>query len=114
MILVPSQRTLRFPIRVRYFDDAILEALGAKHAASFSPPWDATPHDAAPRATPQQVVMLGAGMDSRPWRLPLPPGVRWFEIDRVDVLNAKCKALAKAGAALGPTCKDSDACVQVT
>jgi O-methyltransferase involved in polyketide biosynthesis len=46
-----------------------------------------------------QVVMLGAGMDTRPWRLALPPGTRWFELDRQDVLAAKQRAMAAAGAA---------------
>lgn len=29
-----------------------------------------------PNATPRQVVLLGAGMDTRAWRLRLPPGER--------------------------------------
>jgi hypothetical protein len=45
-----------------------------------------------------QVVMLGAGMDTRPWRLPLSPSVSWFEVDRADVLAAKQAALRDAGA----------------
>jgi hypothetical protein len=45
-----------------------------------------------------QVVMLGAGMDTRPWRLPLDPQVSWFEVDRADVLAAKQRALQEAGA----------------
>ncbi|GAB4822266.1 hypothetical protein N2152v2_009312 [Parachlorella kessleri] len=51
--------------------------------------------------TPCQVVLLGAGMDSRPWRLPLPAGVRWFEVDRQDVLSAKEALLGSLGAELG-------------
>ncbi|KAK9908943.1 hypothetical protein WJX75_005035 [Coccomyxa subellipsoidea] len=47
----------------------------------------------------RQVVLLGAGMDSRAWRLDLPKGVAWFEIDRADVLNAKTKVLTSARAA---------------
>lgn len=27
-----------------------------------------------------QVVLLGAGMDTRAWRIRLPVGVRWFEV----------------------------------
>lgn len=49
-----------------------------------------------PSAPPRQVVVLGAGMDSRPWRLPLPPGVVWFEVDRAEVLEAKRRALSLA------------------
>jgi len=61
---------------------------------------------AAPDAPPVfnlQVVMLGAGMDARPWRLALPPGrVRWIEVDREDVIAAKRRALEAAGAEVPP------------
>jgi hypothetical protein len=46
--------------------------------------------------------MLGAGMDTRPWRLPLDPRLKWFELDRSDVLAAKQKALQVAGAGFEP------------
>jgi len=92
----------RFPIRVRYFDDALLEALGVLDPSGFSPPWKATPRPES-GAMPRQVVMLGAGMDTRAWRLPLPPRTHWFEVDRGDVLEAKRRTLAHAGAAVGPT-----------
>ena len=46
-----------------------------------------------------QVVNLGAGMCTRAWRLNLPEGVKWFEVDRSDVLSAKWKVLTAAGAA---------------
>jgi O-methyltransferase involved in polyketide biosynthesis len=51
-----------------------------------------------PSAPPQQLVIVGSGMDSRPWRLPMPPGLAVFEIDRSDVLNAKKWSLYKSGA----------------
>ncbi|KAL6769918.1 hypothetical protein ACKKBG_A32875 [Auxenochlorella protothecoides x Auxenochlorella symbiontica] len=51
---------------------------------------------------PRQVVVLGAGMDTRPWRLQLPLGVSWYEVDRSDVLAAKRHALKKNGAGLEP------------
>jgi O-methyltransferase involved in polyketide biosynthesis len=51
-----------------------------------------------PSAPPRQLVIVGAGMDSRAWRLPLPPGLAVFEIDRADVLNAKKWSLYKSGA----------------
>ncbi len=40
------------------------------------------------------VVNLGAGLDTRPYRLPLPAGLRWLEIDIPDLLEAKNAALA--------------------
>jgi hypothetical protein len=68
-------------IRTKWFDDRILQALregaGPRVAVGLQP-------DAATRVgvelrvceppRPLQVVLLGAGMDSRAWRLPLPPG----------------------------------------
>jgi hypothetical protein len=50
-----------------------------------------------------QVVMLGAGLDARAWRLPLPPGsVAWFEIDQADLLAVKLPLLTTLGAQLTP------------
>ena len=45
-----------------------------------------------------QVVLLGAGMDSRAWRLELPPGTCWYELDQKDILAAKGAALDALGA----------------
>lgn len=48
-------------LRTWWFDEQLLESLegGGQGAA------------------PRQVVVLGAGMDTRPWRLRLPPGWCW-------------------------------------
>jgi O-methyltransferase involved in polyketide biosynthesis len=52
---------------------------------------------------PRQVVALGAGLCTRPWRLAaLPAGVRWAEIDAARGIGAKRRRLAAAGAALAP------------
>ena len=52
-----------------------------------------------PSSPPRQLVLLGAGMDSRAWRLPLPlNGLKVFEVDRQDVLVTKKRALQRAGA----------------
>ncbi|MFG1647404.1 SAM-dependent methyltransferase, partial [Amycolatopsis sp. NPDC049252] len=45
-----------------------------------------------------QVVLLGAGLDSRAYRLAWPPGCRVFELDRPDVLAFKEEVLAGLGA----------------
>src|SRR3954447_14970676 len=37
----------------------------------------------------QTVLCLGAGLDSRPWRLPLPAELRWVEVDLRPVLDYK-------------------------
>ena len=60
------------PVRVRWFDDLTLAAI---------PP-------------ASQVVLLGAGLDTRPFRLDVPPDVEWFEVDRRRVLAAKDELLA--------------------
>jgi len=57
------------PIRARFVDELLLEALSA-HSIST-------------------VISLGAGLDTRPWRLDLPPSLRWIEVDFADVLDYK-------------------------
>jgi methyltransferase (TIGR00027 family) len=47
------------------------------------------------------VLNLAAGLDTRPYRLPLPPSLTWVEVDRPDVLRHKESVLADAT----PTCK---------
>ena len=49
----------------------------------------------------RQVVLLGAGFDTRAFRLPWPPGVRCFELDTPDVLDAKEQVLAAQRAVPG-------------
>jgi len=49
----------------------------------------------------RQVVLLGAGFDTRAFRLPWPPGVRCFELDTPDVLEAKEQVLAAQRAVPG-------------
>jgi methyltransferase (TIGR00027 family) len=56
------------PVRVRWFDDAILSALA----------------DGV-----RQAVCLGAGMDTRPYRLDVPPGTAWYEVDVAEPLADK-------------------------
>lgn len=60
-------------VRTRVFDELILEA------------------DAERRL--DAVVNLGAGLDARPYRLPLRRDLRWIELDDPDLLAAKAKAL---------------------
>ncbi len=49
-----------------------------------------------------QVVLLGAGFDTRAFRLSWPPGVRLFELDSTDILDSKARILAQQAAQ--PTC----------
>jgi methyltransferase (TIGR00027 family) len=45
-----------------------------------------------------QAVLLGAGFDTRAFRLPWPPGARLFELDSADVLDGKARVLAQQAA----------------
>jgi Leucine carboxyl methyltransferase len=63
-----------------------------------------------PRVTERrflQVVLVGAGMDTRAWRLKLAQGVSWFEVDQQHVLDAKLSILKGAGAQLSHLRDDS-------
>jgi len=40
------------------------------------------------------VVNLAAGLDARPWRLPLPPTLKWVDVDQAEMIDAKLSALA--------------------
>jgi methyltransferase (TIGR00027 family) len=42
------------------------------------------------------VINLGAGLDTRPYRMPLPPHLRWIEIDFQNLLDLKNRALNQA------------------
>ena len=55
------------PVRTRHFDDALLAGLQQR----------------------SQIVLLGAGFDTRAYRLPLPAGVRIIELDRAELLAEK-------------------------
>jgi methyltransferase (TIGR00027 family) len=39
------------------------------------------------------VLNLAAGLDTRPWRLALPPGLRWVDVDLPDVLEFKASVI---------------------
>nr|WP_225956285.1 bifunctional GNAT family N-acetyltransferase/class I SAM-dependent methyltransferase [Amycolatopsis lexingtonensis] len=54
--------------------------------------------DVVRAAATRQVVLLGAGLDTRALRLDLPAGERVFEIDRADVLGFKTAVLDSVGA----------------
>jgi len=42
----------------------------------------------------ETVVLLGAGLDTRPWRLDLPSRLRWIDVDFPDILEYKAAILA--------------------
>ncbi len=76
------ESVLPIVIRTRYFDDWL-------RAVAIDGPV-------------RQVVLLAAGLDTRPWRLPWAAGTTVFELDRARTLEAKTRELDRAGAT--PAC----------
>ena len=68
-------------MRTRFFDDWALKAVNESGA--------------------RQLVLLGAGMDTRAFRLPWPPGLRFFEIDAPELFAQKEARLRSAGVRVG-------------
>src|SRR5438552_1547980 len=56
------------------FDDVILDAIHGKGV--------------------DLVVNLAAGLDARPWRLDLPPNLRWADVDLPGILDYKLEVMA--------------------
>lgn len=71
-----------FAVRTRFFDDFLIDATSTGL---------------------RQVVILAAGMDTRAYRLLLPPGISVYEIDQPEVLTAKQQGLA--GRSARPVCQ---------
>ncbi len=65
--------TLPMVIRTRFFDDWLRSAMTDRGL--------------------RQAVLLGAGLDTRAWRLSWPEGCTVFEVDRAAVLDAKAAVL---------------------
>ena len=61
-------------VRTRFLDELLLDALGSTGVAL--------------------VVSAGAGLDTRPWRLQLPPDLRWLEVDFPAILDYKDSLMA--------------------
>ena len=49
---------------------------------------------------PRQVVSIGSGFDTRPWRMAMPPMTKWLEIDTKEVVAAKLRRLKACNAEL--------------
>jgi methyltransferase (TIGR00027 family) len=63
-------------IRTRYLDELVLDSLADGN---------------------RQLVILGAGLDARAFRLPLTDAVSVFELDRAEITAVKRRAVAEAG-----------------
>jgi len=68
-------RTFAWPMIVRtaVFDEMILDAVQNKGV--------------------DLVLNLAAGLDARPWRMPLPPALHWVDVDLPGILNYKTETL---------------------
>jgi O-methyltransferase involved in polyketide biosynthesis len=98
----------RLAVRTRWFDDQLEECLGMPESYRSSPHRDhivATAGTSASKSSsantqrlPCQVVELGAGLSTRPWRLHLPASLKWFDVDRQDVIDVKEDLLMEHGA----------------
>jgi len=73
---LPQPEIMRFGIAVRshFMDELLLETLAAKPIAT--------------------VLSVGCGLDTRPWRLELRPGLRWIEVDFAEMLDYKDELMA--------------------
>ena len=137
-------RVSRIAVRTKWFDEEVEKALRGERgtvgveisvvpsSSSSEDTCSSAPSSSVrvsirprslPRPWPSQVVCLGCGMDTRPWRLdfPLPPPSRsptptfprpipsksegkshptisWFDVDAGCVLRAKARELEEAGA----------------
>ena len=106
----------RLAVRTRWFDDQLEECLGMPdsyrsssqrgHIVSTlgvtrderSGGSSLVLNTEKSMAFPSQVVELGAGLSTRPWRLHLPASLKWFDVDRQDVIDAKEDLLLGHGA----------------
>ena len=68
---IPHAELMRFGlgVRCRFLDELLLEALKVERVSI--------------------VLSVGCGLDTRPWRLELPPQLRWIEIDFPEMLDYK-------------------------
>jgi methyltransferase (TIGR00027 family) len=72
----PRPEMLRFgvAVRSRFIDELLREVLASGRIAT--------------------VLSVGCGLDARPWRLELPPELRWIEVDFAEMLDYKDALMA--------------------
>ena len=76
MDTVPASGSISWPmvVRTQVFDEIILRAVREQGVDT--------------------VLNLAAGLDARPWRLPLPPATHWVDVDMPAMLEHKQKGMA--------------------
>jgi methyltransferase (TIGR00027 family) len=77
-------------VRTRFLDDLVVETMA--------------------RESIEVVLSVGAGLDTRPWRLELPRELRWIEADFPEMLSYKTRAMA----AEEPVCRLERVAADVT
>src|SRR5262245_29091874 len=72
---IPRGHAMSWPmvVRTRVFDEIILRVLAEQRVDT--------------------VLNLAAGLDARPWRLPLPPATHWIDVDMPGMLAHKQKGM---------------------
>ncbi len=70
----PDVMQFAMGVRSRFIDQLLSEVLAAERIAT--------------------VLSLGCGLDTRPWRLDLPPELRWIEADFAEMLDYKDARMA--------------------
>ncbi len=89
----PTSRFDVLAVRTKYFDDQLIDAVSD--------------------GTRTQVVILGAGLDARAFRLDWPPGVRLYELDLPELITDKRELVANSG--IGPpTCEHHTVAADLT
>lgn len=73
--------------------DKAIEAAGEQPAIAIRTHFFDQMIDKAIAKDFQQIVLLAAGMDTRAFRLNLRPNIKWFELDRQEVLQYKNRQL---------------------
>ena len=61
-------------VRTRFVDDLVIETIARERI--------------------EAVLSVGAGLDTRPWRLELPAELRWIEVDFPEMLGYKTRAMS--------------------
>lgn len=70
----PAMMRIGIGVRSHFMDELLLNMLPSKSI--------------------ETVVSMGCGLDTRPWRLELPRGLRWIEVDFPDMLDYKDALMA--------------------
>jgi len=91
----PEKRAIsNISTRTKYLNELIASCAAA---APTHPHFESLLAACGCRAPITQVVLLGAGMDTRAWALELGQHLTWFELDQQRVLDAKLLAVGKSG-----------------